>query len=100
MPLDLSKAQEAKPRPDIITCNNSVIDACAKSGDIEKSGAAEKKSGDEKKASPSIGRKRKRSDSSSSCTSSSSVLSIGDPSIGGDFDQSHLVSLAFIAYSD
>ena len=71
MPLDLSKAQEAKPTPDIITYNNSVIDACAKSGDIEKSGAAEKKSGDEKKASPSIGRKRKRSDSSSSCTSSS-----------------------------
>ena len=71
MPLDLSKAQEAKPTPDIITYNNSVIDACEKSGDIEKSGAAEKKSGDEKKASPSIGRKRKRSDSSSSCTSSS-----------------------------
>ena len=63
MPLDLSKAQEAKPTPDIITYNNSVIDARAKSGDIEKSGAAEKKSGDEKKASPSIARKRKRSDS-------------------------------------
>ena len=94
MPLDLSKAQEAKPTPDIITYNNSVIDACEKSGDIEKSGAAEKKSGDEKKASPSIGRKRKRSDSSSSCTSSSSVLSIGDLSIG-DFD-----NLEFIGDSD
>ena len=66
MPLDLSKAQEAKPTPDIITYNNSVIDACEKSGDIEKSGAAEKKS-------PSIGRKRKRSDSKSSCTSSSCI---------------------------
>ena len=52
--MDLSKAQEAKPKPDIITYNdNSVIDACAKSGAIEKCGDAEKKSGDEEKASPS-----------------------------------------------
>ena len=69
--------QEAKPNPDIITYNDSsVIDACAKSGAIEKSGDAEKKSGDEEKASPSgimekTRFKRKRKDSSSSCTSSS-----------------------------